>query len=107
MEAQTFGIFARVLGPHQGVGIGIEPVIEPRQKKAQRRAAHQERQGALFLGGEGAPRLIRRDQCLAFGDVVGAVGFEAPAVQGHRQVIGVHVVAGEIEIDQAGDTSPA
>ena len=33
VEAQLLGIFPRVLGPHQGVGIGIEPVISRVSRK--------------------------------------------------------------------------
>ena len=39
----------------------------------------------------------------ALGDIVGMIRLEAPGVEADGDVIGEHVVAGEIEVDQARD----
>jgi hypothetical protein len=60
---------------------------------------------------EGGSRILRllsarfcrigRDQAPSLGDVVAAVDLETPRVEHHGQIVGVEIVAGEIEIDQA------
>ena len=44
VEAQLAMILQRVLRLHQGAGRHVEPVDQPRQQEAQRRAARQQRQ---------------------------------------------------------------
>ena len=90
MKAQLLGIFARVLGPHQGVGI-----VDSASHRAASAESAAPRRASGPAGRRSPPRVSGRcraiggDQRLALGDVVGAVSFEAPAVQHHRQVIGI------------------
>ena len=51
----------------------------------------------LAVGPEQLPRL---------GDVEGAVGLETPGVQAHRQLIGIGIVAREIEVDHTRKLLP-
>ena len=60
VKAQPLGVIARVLGAHQGGGIAVYPVVKPRQKKAQRGAAAQNRQRGDLGGGQFAASADRR-----------------------------------------------
>ena len=56
MEAQLAHIFHRVLRPHQRAGRHVEPIDEPREQKAQRGAARQQRQLLPFRRARAAAR---------------------------------------------------
>ena len=86
----------------QGAGRRRQPVVEAGQEEAQRRAARQDRQRRDFGIAQRPDALVALEQRHALGDVVGAILLEAPGVQADRDVIGEQIVAGEIEIDQAG-----
>ena len=54
-------------------------------------------------GSSGARALIALEQRLALGHVEGVVALEAPGVERDGDVVGQRIVAGEIEVDQAGE----
>ena len=105
MEAQALDVVARILWADESGRIRIEPVVEARQQKPQRGTARENRQGFDFLHRQFAMLTIGRQKTLSLGDVVGAILFEAPGIEHHRDVIGEGIVAGEIEVDQPGDFS--
>src|SRR5713226_8562869 len=101
VEAELAVIFQRVLRPHQRARRHVEPVDQPRQQKAQGRAAGEQRQRLALVVGERPYRRVGLQQALALGHIVRMVGFEAPGIEADGDVVGERVGAGEVEIDQA------
>src|ERR1700686_3898591 len=62
MEAQFFGVFERVLWPHQRAFGLVLPVIEPGQQETQRAAARQQGEGGDFRRRQVAFVAIMPDQ---------------------------------------------
>ena len=102
MEAHAADILGRIALHDQPAIRNGQPVIEPRQHEAQRRAARQNRQRSLLVATERPHRLIASKQRRPLGQVEGKILLEAPGVEAGGDVVGVEVVASEIEVDQAG-----
>ena len=103
MEGQLPCVFHGILGLDQGPFDLVEPVVEPGEKEAQRSASGECRQG-VELGRSEWPHVhVALQEGPALGQVVVAERLEAPGIQADRDVVGEEVVAGEIEVDDAGD----
>ena len=102
MEAHLGQIFERILRRHLRPRRHVEPVDQPGQHEAQRRAARQNRQRLDFGSGQRPAPLVAADHRHALRHVERAVGLEAPGVEADAEVVGEEIVAGEIEVDQAG-----
>src|SRR3546814_8808976 len=66
-------------------------------------AARQQRQRRQLLLRERPLAAVALQQHARLGDVEGVVLLEAPGVEAGRQVVGEEVVAGEVEVDDAGE----
>src|SRR5438876_5058004 len=69
MEAQLGQILLRVLALDQGIGRRVDPVVEPGQQEAQRRAARQQRQEASLIVAELAHLVIGLQERARLGGV--------------------------------------
>src|SRR5690606_13507810 len=67
-----------------------------------RGTARQQRKGRQLLFGEVTFPAVGFEQQPRLGHVEGAVGLETPGIETDRNVVGIEVVAGEVEVDQAG-----
>ena len=53
--------------------------------------------------GQGAHPFVSLKQRPRLGDIEAAVRLEAPGIEADDDVVGEHIVAGEVEVDQAGN----
>src|ERR1035437_7138086 len=91
----------RILGMREHAGPRQIQVIQPRYPEAQRAGAQHDRPSTALDSGERPNAVIRREQRCSALAAERSVGRDAPVVDRDRDIIEQHVVAGEIEVDDA------
>ena len=98
-------IIEAVLAPHQRACVMFEPILQPREQKAQRGAACERRKRCDFACGERPFLGVRGNQTLGAGAAEASARFETPGVNHNGEIVCVVIVAGEIEIDESRNLS--
>src|SRR3990172_2758460 len=103
VESELAQIFIGVLGLHQRASVGVEQVVGAGQEEAERRTSRERRQPLQLGLGQGAYPFVSLKQRPRLGDIEAAVSLEAPGIEADGDVVSERVIAGEIEVDQAGN----
>ncbi len=103
MEAQPRQIFFRVLRLHESTRRMVDKVIEPRQKEAHGGTAREKGKGSKLACLQRSHLRVGLQKTTRLRDVERTVILKAPGVDANPEVVGEGVVAGEVEVDEAGE----
>src|SRR5262249_13827176 len=104
VEPQLAPVLERVLGPYHRARRDVEPIDQARQQEPQGSPAREPRKRGTFCFVQWPQFAVGLQQCTPLRYVERMVGLEAPRIETNREVVGERVGAGEIEVDQAGQS---
>src|SRR5947209_7644586 len=104
MKAEALRKFSRILGTDERKRIVLQPILQSCKEKAKCSAAREYGQRGNFWGGQGTLLRVAGDKALRSGPAEAAIGLEAPRIDHHGKIVSVEIIAGEVEVDEPGNT---